>query len=64
MKNKKADNEGVIPVKFEEDPAYKDVKRGQESADNDTDREVPPTDDAKIATDKAYLKNSIGKKHD
>ena len=64
MKNKKADKEGVIPVKFENDPAYRDVKRGQESADNDSDRKIPPRDDAKIATDKAYIKNSTEKKHD
>ena len=47
--------------KFEEDPAYIDVKRADQSGDNDIDRMAPqPNDKAKEATDEAYLENQSG----
>ena len=46
--------------KFEEEPEYKDVKRADQSADNDIDRVTPGNDPGKKATDEAYIKNQSG----
>jgi hypothetical protein len=51
---------GVEPAKFEKDPGYVDVKRADQSGDNDSDYAPPLPDEAKKATDESYLKNSAG----
>ena len=57
---KKEQNENQ-PQKIGTDPGYKDIKRADESADNDMDRIAPqPNDDAKKATDEAYMKDQTG----
>ncbi|CAN5508697.1 hypothetical protein BH10BAC3_BH10BAC3_07700 [soil metagenome] len=59
----KTKQSGVKPEKFESEPEYKDLKRANESADNDMDRVAPNNiyDDAKKATDEAYMKDQSGK---
>jgi hypothetical protein len=47
--------------KFEDEPEYNDVKRADQSGDNDIDRIVSqPNDKAKEETDEAYTKNQSG----